>query len=75
MKGFPASYFFELAIGQIRPLKKTPPPGHPWGPKHNPTVGSYQEAFSHGRGTPVADALARVGELSRRMSFISPFQW
>jgi len=35
--------------------KKTPPPlGPPKGPRHSPTVGSYGEAFSYERGTPVA---------------------
>ena len=35
--------------------KKPPPPlGPPQGPRHSPTVGSYGEAVSYGRGTPVA---------------------
>ena len=34
--------------------KKPPPPlGPPSGPTDSPTVGSYGEAVSYGRGTPV----------------------
>jgi len=29
------------------------PPGHPYGPRRRPTVGSYEGAVSYERGTPL----------------------
>ena len=39
--------------GYLAHKKLPPPPGLPQGPRHIRTVGSYGEAVSYGRGTPV----------------------
>ena len=44
---------FMTLQGYLAQKKQPPPPGPPLGPRHGRTVGSYGEAFSYERGTPV----------------------
>jgi hypothetical protein len=42
-----------LVQGYLAHKKPATPLGHPYGPRHGPTVGSYGAAVSYERGTPV----------------------
>ena len=41
-----------------RTQENAPPPGQPYSPRHRATVGSWEVAFSHERGTPVGGRCA-----------------
>ena len=43
-----------MAQGDLAHKKLHPPPSPLYAPKHSHTVGSYEEAVSYERGTPVA---------------------
>ena len=60
----PASHWYR---GTSLVRKRPPPPGPAEGPRHSPTVGSYGEAFSYERGTPVH---TRGGDLEQASALV-----
>ena len=55
-----------LHTGVPRLQENAPPLGRPEGPRHRPTVGSYGEASSCNRGTPVNDLCSRSRRARRQ---------